>query len=74
MLKIAFVLFALVVWGPWGKLHAAYIDPQTNSALVQVIAPVFVAIALLGGFLKRWIRALFRSKKKDPDTNNPPEM
>ncbi len=52
-------------------LHAAYIDPASSSTILQILAPVFVVLSLLGGFLRRVIRRLLRRGTEiggnDPD-------
>lgn len=50
----------LLILGFGVDLHAAYVDPSTTSTLLQILAPVFIVLSLLGGFIKRAILKLFR--------------
>ena len=59
-MKRKYLLILLLVLGFCPDLHAAYIDPASSSTLLQVLAPVFMAVALLGGYLKRGFLKLFR--------------
>lgn len=37
-----------------------YVDPSSTSYLMQILAPVFVAISVLGGYFRRSLANIFR--------------
>jgi hypothetical protein len=39
-----------------------YIDPSNTSLLMQILAPVFVVLSVLGGQLKKRITTIFRRR------------
>jgi hypothetical protein len=69
-LNRAIVLLLLLGFGL--DLHAAYVDPSTTSTLLQILAPVFIVLSLLGGFIKRVFLKLFRRGGKAPDDTPEP--
>jgi len=36
-----------------------YVDPSSTSFLMQILAPVFVAISVLGGYFRRSLTNIF---------------
>jgi site-specific recombinase len=55
-LKLVLVLLALLAPLP----ALAYVDPNAGGILLQLLAPVFAAIAGAWLFLRRWIADWFR--------------
>jgi hypothetical protein len=37
-----------------------YVDPSTTSLLMQILAPVFVAISVLGGYFRKSLGTIYR--------------
>ena len=37
-----------------------YVDPSSTSLLMQILAPVFVAISVLGGHFRRSLGTIYR--------------
>jgi hypothetical protein len=37
-----------------------YVDPSTTSLLMQILAPVFVAISVLGGYFRKGLGTIYR--------------
>lgn len=65
-------LALLLLLGFSVDLRAAYVDPNTTSTLLQILAPVFIVFSLLGGFLKRGILKLFRRGGQAPEDKQGP--
>jgi hypothetical protein len=65
-------LALLLLLGFSVDLHAAYVDPSTTSTLLQILAPVFIVLSLLGGFIKRGVLKLFRRGGRPPEDRPEP--
>lgn len=67
------LLLILVILGGSTDLRAAYVDPSTTSTLLQILAPVFIVVSLLGGYLKRGLRRLLRIGRSSSEKSEGPE-